>query len=205
MAENGGVSVERAAAERAKRPYGRSRRDLAEAAIREIERRGFAATTVEDIAAAAGYSPRTFFRQFSSKEDVVFFDLPDILSRLEALLDAPPKNAWRAVSAILIDNCERWESEGQELAQHRTALIHREPALYVRFLEVCQEWEEVIARIFAAERRQDPATDLPSRVLAGSVVAACRVALRIWVAEPTVSLAEHMRAGLDVLQPRRRR
>lgn len=197
------MPVERAAAERTKRPYGRSRRDLAEAAILEIETRGFATTTVEEIAAAAGYSPRTFFRQFSSKEDVVFFDLPDILSRLEALLDDRPADAWTAVCSVLMENCVRWEAEGQALAQHRTRLIHREPALYARFLELCEEWEEVIARIFAAERRKDPATDIPSRVLAGSVVAACRVALRVWIAKPKVSLGRHMRAGLDVIEARR--
>lgn len=183
-----------------KRAYGRSRRDLAEAAIREIERRGFAATTVEDIAAAAGYAPRTFFRQFESKEDVVFFDLPDILSPLEALLDDPPADAWTAVRAIVLNNSVRWEAAGPELAQHRTQLIHREPALYVRFLELCDEWEDVIARIFAAERRKDPETDVPSRVLAGSVVAACRVAMRVWVAKPRIKLGTHLRAGLDTLE-----
>lgn len=190
-----------AVAERTKRPYGRSRRDLAEAAMREFENRGFSATTVEDIASSAGYSPRTFFRQFTSKEDVVFFDLPDIQGRLEALLDDPPVDAWSAICAVLDENCADWEAAGPKLALNRTRLIHREPALYTRFLELCDEWEEVIARIFANERGTDAATDIPARVLAGSVVAACRVAMRVWIAEPRTSLATHTREGLSTIRP----
>lgn len=201
MRETGVMGGEHTAvAERAKRPYGRSRRDLAEAAIREFESRGFAATTVEDIAAAAGYSPRTFFRQFESKEDVVFFDLPDILSRLETLLDDPPADAWTSISEVLMQNCADWEAAGPKLALSRTRLIHRERELYVRFLELCDEWEDVVARIFAAERGTDPATDVAARVLAGSVIAACRVAMRVWIVKPRTSLAAHTRVGLDAIR-----
>lgn len=188
-----------AAERRAKRPYGRSRRDLAEAAIREFETRGFAATTVEDIAEAAGYSPRTFFRQFATKGDAVFFDLPDFFSRLGQLVAQPPPDAWGAVCSIIMDNSTNWEASGPELAQSRTRLIHREPELYLRFLQLADEWEDVIARVFAAETGGDPDTDVPARVLAAGVVGACRVALRVWSATPETSLVAHMRIGLDVI------
>src|SRR5262245_57913505 len=77
---------------RAKQPPSRSRRrgqsrlELAAVAIRLFEEKGFEATTVEEIAEEAGYSPRTFFRQFSRKEDVLFFDLPDMARPLRRLL-----------------------------------------------------------------------------------------------------------------------
>jgi AcrR family transcriptional regulator len=183
-----------------KRRYGRSRRDLAEAAIRRFEEQGFAATTVEDVAEAAGYSPRTFFRQFASKEDVVFFDLPDILSPLQDLLLERPASAWDAVSAIVVRNAGDWEAAGQSLAQSRTRLMHEEPALYRRYLEISAEWEAVITRVFAAERGTDPERDPYPQILAASLVGALRAAMRRWLVEPDVGLGEHTERGLAVIR-----
>ena len=183
-----------------KRRYGRSRRDLAEAAIRQFEEKGFSATTVEDVAEAAGYSPRTFFRQFSGKEDVVFFDLPDILSPLQELLVEPPASAWEAVSAIVVKNAGDWEAGGTGLAQARTRLLHEEPALHRRYLEISAEWESVITRVFAAERGVDPDRDPYPQVLACAIVGACRVAMRRWLVAPEAGLGEHTAAGLDVIR-----
>lgn len=49
-------------------------REVSDAAIDLFERKGVAATTVDDIAHAAGISQRTFFRYYPTKEHAVFVD-----------------------------------------------------------------------------------------------------------------------------------
>jgi AcrR family transcriptional regulator len=51
-----------------------TRRTVEEAAFRRFDERGFPATTVAAIAAAADLAPRTFLGYFPTKEDVVFFE-----------------------------------------------------------------------------------------------------------------------------------
>src|SRR5262245_22638787 len=67
-----------------------TRQAIHEAAMKLFAERGYDATTIADIADAAGISPRTFFSYFSAKEEVVFqkFDMAyEEFSR--ALLDRP--------------------------------------------------------------------------------------------------------------------
>ncbi|MFI5041255.1 MAG: TetR family transcriptional regulator, partial [Acidimicrobiales bacterium] len=67
------------------------RADLARAAIALFAERGFDAVTVDDIAAEAGISARTFFRYFASKDDVVLDYERHLQDRLLAAFDERPR------------------------------------------------------------------------------------------------------------------
>ncbi|HEX6738406.1 MAG TPA: TetR family transcriptional regulator, partial [Vicinamibacteria bacterium] len=56
------------------RKKARTKAAIQQHALRLFRERGYAATTVEQIAEAAEVSPSTFFRYFPTKEDVVLWD-----------------------------------------------------------------------------------------------------------------------------------
>jgi len=68
------------------------RAELSEAALPLLVERRFESVTIDDLAAAAGVSRRTFFRYFSSKEDMVFAFLDQWAVRLAADIVARPSD-----------------------------------------------------------------------------------------------------------------
>jgi AcrR family transcriptional regulator len=94
-----------------------ARTALTEAALRLFQANGFDATTVNDIAQIANMSPRTFFRYFDTKEDVVFQDAPQQLEALRRFLADRPPSETNAVAmrAALTAFSEVLEEEREEL------------------------------------------------------------------------------------------
>src|ERR1700758_3754790 len=82
-----------------------SRAELEQVAFALFDAQGFEATTVDDIAAAAGIGRRTFFRYFPSKNDVPWGAFDRELDRMRVLLKdfAPEMPLMEAVRLALID------------------------------------------------------------------------------------------------------
>ena len=102
------------------------------AALELFAARGFERTTIDQIAAAADISRRTFFRYFADKEELFFAEDERLLEVIEATLDAAPggepvlelaRRATRALAARSTADPER------RLARER--LIAATPALQV--------------------------------------------------------------------------
>ena len=88
----------------------RTRRALSKAAVELFAQKGYAATSAGEIANAADYSERTFFRHFARKEDVVFYDLPERLLSLRSDFENPDHDsAWQVVRRAFIKNARTWE------------------------------------------------------------------------------------------------
>lgn len=156
-----------------------TREQLAATALRLFAEHGFEATTVDDIADAAGVSRRTFFRHFPTKEDVIFPDHDGLRALVAAQLDMrdhePPVTAMcNAVRVVL----QHYVSEG-DVALDRYALTRQVPALRERELVSVQGYQRLFV-IYLRSRL--PETDeLTHELMAASVVAGHNAALRSWL------------------------
>jgi len=161
----------------------RTREALFEAAIVLFRERGFGGTTVDDIAAAAQVSRRTFFRYFPAKEAVVFPWDDERLARFKRILSqhidggASFERVRRALLALAQDYMAQADDM---LAQHRVIESASELLAYERKLD--RRWEEALAEAIAegsrgAERLRT------ARILAGAMMGAIRATLAEWFAE----------------------
>lgn len=174
---------------RRSRKVQRTRRHIAEEAIRLFIDKGFAATTIEEIVDAADYSTSTFFRLFADKEEVIFYDFVERLEELKETFVAPHEgNAWATIRKAFIDFAERWDADG-ELARQRARLFHEEPTLRSRYLAKNHEWEGAIAGLVADELGNDATGHLNAYLIAGTAVAAFRCAWRSQLEQDDIALA----------------
>lgn len=108
-----------------------ARTDVVAAALALFEDRGYEATSVEQIAQAAGVSRSTFFRQFGGKEDVVFTDHEVLLSELRVWLEQGHDDPWAAVCEAS-ERVFRHFAADPEVARRRYRVVRQVPALRER-------------------------------------------------------------------------
>jgi AcrR family transcriptional regulator len=161
----------------------RTAADLEEAALQLFCEKGFDAVTIDDIAAAADVSRRTFFRYFASKEDVILSDHPKRLGELQAALDLRPADepALTALRHAIISLAGSFEEQRDQMLR-RFRLITETPSLEARSLCLQRNWETGVTGMLAGRMGVDPAKDLRPGVVAATTMAAMRIATANWLA-----------------------
>jgi AcrR family transcriptional regulator len=148
-------------------------------ALRLFEEQGYARTTVEEIADAAAISPRTFFRYFPSKEDVVIWDEYDPLA-LDLLASRPDNEPLaETFRAVLRETLSGLHQHDPARLLSRVRLAVSVPELRARFLDEQTHGIEQLAPL-VARKRGARADELKLRVIGSGLLAAVSVALDLW-------------------------
>ncbi len=121
-----------------------AREEIASVARELVLAQGFGATTVDQIAAAAGISRRSFFHRFPSKEDVVLGDLDALGAGLLRVLEGRPRaeDAWTALREAL-GTLRGEQSDSDLLAM--AEIYAATPSLRARHLEKHLRWHALLA------------------------------------------------------------
>ena len=172
-------------------------------ALELFRERGFEETPVEDIAAAAGISRRTFFRYFGSKSDIPFGNFESLLDDLEAWLESVPDD--RPMFDVIADATMRFNrvhSDGPVAHRERMDLILHTPALRANAALRNAEWLSVVAR-YAARRMDEPPDSLGPQLAGHIALGAANAAYEQWLRDDTSDLDElvHRAFSLAPLLP----
>ena len=156
----------------------RTRAAIRAAALTLTRERGYAAMTVDDVAALAGVSRRTVFNHFASKADLLVVGLePPAPEVVEAFVDGSG-SLLEDLGTLLASGAETVESERgwllsfPEIVRHNPAV---ERAVHERLRIVAQSLAEAAGRRLGAEP-DDPRT----RAVVALAMAIQRSSLDLW-------------------------
>lgn len=181
-----------------------TRRAIVEAAGRLFAERGFRATSVDDIAAAANVSRRTVFTYFASKSDLLLVHADELV---EGFVDAIGE--WRPGTS-LGPLCHRValetlpglvalfyptdDARDAELTRMHEKLLARARGRWI-------DWEDGLASSIR-ETGGYPSDDPRPRLAAGLVLAAIRAAIEIAEQPPTeAGLEAALASAFSFLEP----
>ncbi len=176
-----------------------TRQALGWAALRLAGERGLEHVRIEDIAAAANVSPRTFNNYFSSKEEAIVALAVERATQVGPALRARPADEplAAALGAVFVQQYSGLgEPDKAWVTQIRLAASS--PALLGAYLSALVRCERALAEAIAVRTGTDAARDLAPRVLAAAAFGAARVALQHWLTtNRTTRLADVLRGAID--------
>lgn len=191
------------------RKKARTRDALVEAATQLFADKGFEQTTVDEIAAVADVSRRTFFRYFESKESIAFPRYEAHMALFLEVAMASRREGSSGLAAVRYGLLALGEVMVANTEEMRVldALISASPTLIARERMVDLAWEHAIVSVLQ-EGLTHPELAARARYVGAAVVGVLRVAFRDWYAadcqtdlvalgEAALDLVDSMGANLD--------
>ncbi|TMR95415.1 TetR family transcriptional regulator [Nonomuraea basaltis] len=189
----------------------KTRLAILDAALDLFLEQGYESTTVEQIAGVVEISPRTFFRYFTSKDDLVlwFHDHGEeimMATLADRPQDEPPFTAlMHALRAVLSDMEDSTPEETARFLKLRRVL-DANPRLIGQSVARGAETERRLAEVVAARRGTDPDTDQHSHLIVAFAMSTLRVGFECprrdgTLPEVTNRMAETIELAERSLQP----
>ncbi len=185
------------------RRHEQTRAAIADAAVALFAERGFAETTMDDVADAAGVSRRTAYRHFPSKDDLVFEHPRRWLVHFNDHVAEPrPGETQRercrrgllAVSRLIQAHA------GSIAAAYKVMLAT--PSLRGYNGRTEDEWFERYMELFTPPGRVEAERALQIATVAGALVGTTKALVALWATgQPEADMEAMTRAALDQLDP----
>lgn len=185
------------------RRHERTRAAIADAAVALFAQQGFAETTMDQVAEAAGVSRRTAYRHFPSKDDLVYeqphrwlvhFD--EVLA--EEVADESPRDRCRrgllAVARLIEANADSIIPAFN--------VMRSTPSLRGYNGRTEDDWFARYTEILSSGGDIDPQTMVEVATVAGSLVGTTKGLVGVWAATyPALDMEQIARAALEQLDP----
>jgi AcrR family transcriptional regulator len=181
------------------RKKAKTRAAIQHQALRLFHEQGYAATTVEQIAAAVEVSPSTFFRYFPTKEDVVLYDDLDPLFFAAFEAQPPELTPIQAMRGALHLVFAGLSSEEMEEQQVRTELILSVPELRMRMLDQFANLVDLLAEL-VGKRVGRSANDFRVRAFSGALMGTLLAPILVDLQGTLSDYIAQMEDSLDFLE-----
>lgn len=185
-------------------------RDVARHAVREevlraawvlFAEQGFEATTIDQVAEAAGMSRRTFFRYFAGKDELVLERLVEAGERVATALRERPSGepAWPALRAAFDELVVSQETHA-EAARSLGVMLRDEPGVRASVEERRRRWVEMLTPLVARRLPGRP-DDVRAAAVAGAALACLEAAQQAWTDHPDARLGPLLDRAMSAVAP----
>ncbi len=152
---------------------------LIDTALALFEQRGYDAVSVEQIAATAEVSVRTFYRYFPTKEDVLAVDPHAEAAARAVLADRHPSET--DVDFVARAMITALTARRPDRVRRGYQLIRVTPALQARIYQLAWNDQEYLVDALIGGAPRTPDVELRARVIGHAVSSAIRAAVGLWI------------------------
>jgi AcrR family transcriptional regulator len=158
-----------------------TRKAIEDAAWELFAERGYAATSVDDIAARADVAPRTFFRYFRTKEDVLYGEYDEAMEAFAVAFRARPRDEpiFTSLERAMEETSREHQKDRSRMVERHE--LQREAGLAETGESIKQRFISHIADLVREREADNPDGELLARLVAGTIVTCQSVANEYWL------------------------